>query len=71
MIVAARSHGHAKAGCYQNGKDAGYSIPYTDFRSEREKVFDELAITHAGKRGPISLGWQDKHVRFGCLEKQE
>lgn len=69
QIVAARNRGHAKAGQYRDAKDAGYDIPYTDFRARRAKQYDELAATCAGKRGPIVLGWEDKNDResWGCL----
>lgn len=67
-IVAANSSSHARSGDWREANDAGYKIPYTDFRAKRAKKFDTLAASQTG-RGPITIGWEDKNEResWGCL----
>lgn len=67
--MAARSAGHAKSGQWREANDAGYEFGFTDFRVKRVAQFDDLAAQYAGRRGPITIGWEDKNDResYGCL----
>lgn len=62
IIVSADTPGKAKSAQFLAAFEAGYQIPFTNFRARRAPEFDNLANQKTGW-----LGWQDKGEAWGCL----
>jgi hypothetical protein len=72
-IYAGYSAGQVRWHNVSSAWNAGYSdVGFGDIRVIREPKYDNLAKSHAGKRGPICLGWIDSAGEsWGVLAKKE
>lgn len=69
VIVAAINAIRARYHCYLSANDAGFDIPYIDFRARRKPEFDHLA-EKANNLG-WELGWIDGDESWGCMKTEK
>jgi len=67
-IWPGESRSKAIARAWYDSRDAGYYVPWVEFRATRAPEFDELARRTEG-RVPWCLGWKDTNEgeTWGCL----
>ena len=65
-IVPAETAAAAKGFSYCAANEAGYDVPFVDFRVRRAPRFDDLARATEGKY-PWCLGWRVDGEAWGCL----
>jgi len=68
MVIPAETPGKAKAFSRDNAQEAGYNLPFVDFRVRRAPEFDSLAHKTEG-RYPWCLGWKESGESWGCLSR--
>jgi len=67
-IVAAESHGGAKAQQWRAANDADFVIKFTYFRAKRAPEFDGLVSDPDTAVWPYVLGWKHQGETWGCLD---
>jgi len=67
MIYPGEKRSKAVFLAWYDGQQAGYDIPWIDYRAIRAPEFDALARETEGMH-PWCLGWRQDGERWGCLD---
>lgn len=66
VICAASTRGKAIAQCNNQAQDAGYKIPWVDFRATRAPQYDSAAQAQPNR----IIGWRQSGLTMGVLWQQ-